>query len=149
VRHGCAAPPPSGTEQSLAADRRPTLGAIRSLRRGRRPLKLCVRRTLWSDRPSCGIAIATNTRSLRSIMASRKATPVQWKNIEWLIRGEGDITLGRVGSIRCAATAADGHNALAMLVRRPGESLEAFLTRLDEAIRKAVEEDVYTDEING
>jgi hypothetical protein len=82
-------------------------------------------------------------------MASPKATPVRWKNIDWLIRGEGDITIGRVGPIRCAATAADGHNALAMLVRNPRESLEDLLTRLDEAIRLALEENIYTDEING
>jgi hypothetical protein len=82
-------------------------------------------------------------------MASPRSKPVRWKNIEWLIRGEGDITIGRVGPIRCAATAADGHNALAMLVRKPRESLEELLTRLDEAIRLALEDDVYTDEING
>lgn len=35
-----------------------------------------------------------------------------------------------------------------MLVRQPQESLEGLLTRLDEAIRLAVEEDTYTDEIN-
>ena len=73
----------------------------------------------------------------------------QWSQIEWLVNGEGEITIGRVGRIRCAAVASDGHNALAMLVRHPGESLDGLLTRLDEAIRLAVEEDVYTDEING
>jgi hypothetical protein len=72
----------------------------------------------------------------------------QWSQIEWLIDGEGEITIGRVGRIRCAAVASDGHNALAMLVRQPRESLEGLLTRLDEAIRLAVEEDTYTDEIN-
>jgi hypothetical protein len=35
-----------------------------------------------------------------------------------------------------------------MLVRRPRESLEDLLTRLDEAIRMAYEEEQYTDEIN-
>jgi hypothetical protein len=73
----------------------------------------------------------------------------QWSQIEWLVDGAGEITIGRFGRIRCAAVASDGHDALAMLVRRPGESLEDLLARLDEAIRLAVEEDTYTDEING
>ena len=38
------------------------------------------------------------------------------KNIEALIDDGGDITVGRIAGIDCAATAADGHNALAMLV---------------------------------
>jgi ribosome assembly protein YihI (activator of Der GTPase) len=73
----------------------------------------------------------------------------QWSQIEWLVDGEGEITIGRMGGIPCAAVAADGHNALAMLVRRRRESLDDLLTRLDDAIRLAVEEDTYTDEING
>lgn len=81
-------------------------------------------------------------------MARMKAAD-RWENLESLVNGEGDVTVGRVGPIRCAATAADGHNALAMLVRRPGENLEDLLTRLDEAVRMAIEENVYTDEING
>lgn len=32
----------------------------------------------------------------------------QWSHIEWLVDGEGEITIGRVGSIRCAAVASDG-----------------------------------------
>jgi len=45
------------------------------------------------------------------------------KNIEGLIGDGGDISIGPIGPIECAATAADGHNALAMLVRRDGETL--------------------------
>jgi hypothetical protein len=45
------------------------------------------------------------------------------KNIEVLIDDGDELTLGAIGSIECAATAADGHNALAMLVRREGETL--------------------------
>jgi hypothetical protein len=82
-------------------------------------------------------------------MSPRRSLKTRWSDIDRLINGEGDITIGRVGPIRCAATAADGHNALAMLVRRPHESLEGLLTRLDEAIRQAVENAVFTDEING
>jgi hypothetical protein len=82
-------------------------------------------------------------------MKSKKQPLNQWSQVEWLVDGEGKITIGRVGSIRCAAVASDGHGALAMLVRRPEESLHDLLARLDEAIRLAVEEDEYTDEVNG
>ena len=53
--------------------------------------------------------------------------PKQWSQIDWLVDGEGEITIGPIGSIRCAAVASDGHNALAMLVRRPQESLHDLL----------------------
>jgi hypothetical protein len=82
-------------------------------------------------------------------MKSEEQPPSRWSQIQWLVDGEGEITIGRVGRVRCAAVASDGHNALAMLVRRRGESLEELLARLDEAIRLAVDEDTYTDEING
>ena len=48
----------------------------------------------------------------------------------------------------CVAIATDGHNTLAMLKRREGETLAQLLTRLDLAIGKAFTEDVFTDEIN-
>jgi len=69
-------------------------------------------------------------------------------NIEYLIAGEGDITIGRIGPVPCAATAADEHQSLAMLVRRQGETLEQLLMRLETAIEKAVEEQIFIDEIN-
>jgi hypothetical protein len=43
---------------------------------------------------------------------------------------------------------ADGHNALAMLVRRDGETLNALLKRLDKAIAKFYDSGETTDEIN-
>ena len=43
---------------------------------------------------------------------------------------------------------ADGNNALAMLVRREGESLNALLKRLDKAIGRAWDLDEFTDEVN-
>lgn len=69
-------------------------------------------------------------------------------NIESLIDGGGDITIGAVGSIRCAATAADEDQCLAMLARQPGESLSELLQRLDAAIADAYENNIYVDEIN-
>jgi hypothetical protein len=69
-------------------------------------------------------------------------------NIEFLIDGNGDITIGRVGPIPCGATAADEDQCLAMLVRRPGESLAELLQRLDAAIEDAYANGVYIDEVN-
>jgi hypothetical protein len=70
------------------------------------------------------------------------------KNIEALIDDGGDITVGRIAGIGCAATAADGHNALAMLARRDGETLNALLKRLDKAIGRYYDTGEPTDEIN-
>ncbi len=75
-------------------------------------------------------------------------SPSAFENIEFLVDGNGDITIGTIGPIRCAATAADEDQCLAMLVRRPGESLTDLLQRLDTAIADAYENNVYVDEIN-
>lgn len=71
------------------------------------------------------------------------------KNIEALIEDGGEITLGAIGGIECAATAADGDNCLAMLVRREGETLSALLRRLDKAIAMVSNGGDPIDEING
>jgi hypothetical protein len=60
----------------------------------------------------------------------------------------GEVTIGNMCPIGGVAVASDDHNPLAMLVRRDGETLAQLLTRLDEAVAKALEEDIYTDEIN-
>ena len=70
------------------------------------------------------------------------------KNIEELIDNEGEITIGRMGPVRCGASASDEANCLAMLARRPDESLEALLIRLDSAIEDAIEHEIFADEIN-
>jgi len=44
--------------------------------------------------------------------------------------------------------ATDGHNSLAMLKRRSGETLAQLVTRLDQVIERAWTEEIYTDEIN-
>jgi hypothetical protein len=61
---------------------------------------------------------------------------------------DGEITVGTLVPVGCVAIATDGHNSLAMLKRREGETLAQLLTRLDLAIGKAFTEDVFTDEIN-
>jgi hypothetical protein len=62
--------------------------------------------------------------------------------------GYGEITIGRLSPIGCIATAADGDCTYAMLVRRRGESLLQLLTRLDQAVDKALTLGIFTDEIN-
>ena len=57
--------------------------------------------------------------------------------IEALIEEGGEITLGALPPHDCAATAADGSNCLAMLVRRDGETFNALLKRLGKAIGPA------------
>ena len=47
-----------------------------------------------------------------------------------------------------AAVASDDHTMLAALVRRDGESLMDQLQRLDEAVDKAVNDQIFTAEIN-
>lgn len=69
-------------------------------------------------------------------------------NIEYLIDGNGDITIGSIASIPCAATAVDGDQCLAMLVRRDDETLEQLLIRLDRAIGMAEEDEIFIDEVN-
>lgn len=73
---------------------------------------------------------------------------VALKNVDWLISNGGEISLGAVGPVECAAVASDESDCLAMLQRRDGESLYQLLTRLDAAIARAWDEGEFTDEIN-
>ena len=86
--------------------------------------------------------------SSRRKPSSPKAPANALANLDFLIDGNGDITIGRVGPIPCVATAADEDQCLAMLVRRPGETLTDLLQRLDAAIEDAYENGVYVDEVN-
>lgn len=61
---------------------------------------------------------------------------------------DGEITIGMLRPIGCVATAVDEDCTYAMLVRRRGESLSQLLSRLDQAIDKALTLGIFTDEIN-
>ena len=89
------------------------------------------------------------TGSVDKHAAGKKSavTSLSLPNIAELI-ADGEITVGVLRPIGCVATATDGHNCLAMLVRRRGETLAELLTRLDLAIAKGVNEEIFTDEIN-
>lgn len=70
------------------------------------------------------------------------------ENIDELISSGGQISIGQISPIPCAAIANDDHNCLAMLQRRKGESLRELLVRLDAAIAIAWNEERFIDEIN-
>lgn len=80
---------------------------------------------------------------------AKTSTPagLNWPHITDLI-DVGQITIGVLQPAGCVAIASDGHDALAMLVRHPGETLVELLIRLDLAIDKALTQGVRTDEIN-
>ena len=70
------------------------------------------------------------------------------KYIAMLIDDGGQITVGALHPIPCVAIANDDHGSLAMLQRRPGESIPQLLLRLNDSIALAVEADEMIDEIN-
>ena len=93
------------------------------------------------------IAFATAGGTTVSWVFPSRPTPFKLTNIADLIT-YGEITVGVLDPVGCVAVATDGHNSLAMLVRRQDETLAELLARLDQAIDKALTEDIYTDEIN-
>lgn len=93
----------------------------------------------------------TNRSAARSMKKANKkektSAALSLRHISELI-AYGQITVGEKFPMGCIAIAHDGHNSLAMLKRRNGESLIQLLTRLDHAIAKANDEGVFIDEIN-
>ena len=77
---------------------------------------------------------------------SNKLPPLP--NIENLIDGNGEITIGCIAPVGCAAVASDQHQALAMLIRRDHETLAQLLMRLEAAVDLAYEEETFIDEVN-
>ncbi len=67
----------------------------------------------------------------------------------YLVGANCEITLGKLHAIDCAATATDGHNTAAMLVRRNCETLGELLKRLDRAIAAYLDDGETVDEVNG
>lgn len=82
-------------------------------------------------------------------MAAERVLSADVKNIEAFIDDGGEITVGPIGPVACAATASDADQASVMLVRREGETLNALLKRLDKAIGRFYADNEITDEING
>lgn len=71
-----------------------------------------------------------------------------WPHIEAFVESGGNISVGRIAAINCAAIAADDYGMLAALVRRNDESFASLMQRLDDAVDKAINHDAFTDEIN-
>ena len=69
-------------------------------------------------------------------------------HIEALLDHGGQIMLGTVKPIVGAAVAHDGKQTLAMLKRRPDETVEQLLQRLDRAVYTAIDTGTRVDEIN-
>ena len=72
---------------------------------------------------------------------------MSWPNITELLANGGHITIGRVAHIDGAAIAADEHNVFATIVRRPKESFEELMGRLDQAVGRALSHGVHTNEL--
>jgi len=88
----------------------------------------------------------TTRSASRGLTAFTPSSP--WPNIEAFIADGGNISLGRIAPIECAAVASDQHAMLAALVRRTDESFMDLMQRLDTAVAKAIEAGEFTDEIN-
>lgn len=63
--------------------------------------------------------------------------------------GDGEVSIGEVGPIPCAAVASDPCTTLAALQRRKDEGLMHLPERLEIAVSRALEYEKYVDEING
>jgi hypothetical protein len=71
------------------------------------------------------------------------------KNLTCLVENDGEVTIGRYDPVRCAASACDEDSQLAVLVKRDIETIDDLIERLDAAVDRAWEHEIYTDEING
>jgi hypothetical protein len=94
----------------------------------------------------------TSARSVKRQPARKPAASTPWPEIEsFLDTEEGSISLGSIGtaSIGYAAVVSDEHNMLVALVRQPNETLHQLLNRLESALRPAIEDQTFIDEING
>jgi hypothetical protein len=78
----------------------------------------------------------------------RSATLFALPHIAELIDNGGQITIGALRPITCAAIANDEDSCYAMLQRREGETLPQLLERLDAALEHAWNTDEFIDELN-
>ncbi len=92
-------------------------------------------------------ATSQRVKKKANAKAESAVTALALPNIAQLIE-DGEITIGMLRPVGCVATAADEDCNYAMLVHRRGESLFQLLTRLDQAIDKALTLGIFTDEIN-
>jgi hypothetical protein len=67
-----------------------------------------------------------------------------WPHIEEFVDSGGNIEIGPIKPIECAAAASDPHGMIAALVRRKGESFNDLIQRLDHAVDMAMNHDAPT-----
>lgn len=77
-----------------------------------------------------------------------KKTDTQWAHIDALMKAGGQISLGRMAPLDGVAVAADDHDIYAVLRRKPEESFESLLQRLEQAIGTAQAGGPRTNEID-
>lgn len=61
----------------------------------------------------------------------------------------GQISIGRIAPIPCAAVANDDHVMYVAILKRKGESLVQLIERLDRTLADCLENETTVDEING
>ena len=79
---------------------------------------------------------------------SGEDTTQPWPTLQDFVEYDGQLSIGRIGPIACAAVASDEAQMYVALVRRNSESLTELLTRLDMALANALNNEIYIDEIN-
>lgn len=85
----------------------------------------------------------------RRMTRKTKRPDIPWPHLQAFIDNGGQLAIGEIHPVTCAAVAADEDSMYAALVRLDGESLVDLLHRLDLALDKALAEEIFTDEING
>lgn len=77
--------------------------------------------------------------SSRVAASAQPSEPAFLPSIAALIDDGGQISIGALPPISCAAVANTDYSCLAMLQRRPTEILRQLLERLDQAIMRALD----------
>ena len=77
------------------------------------------------------------------------SSPSPWPHLEELITHGGQVTLGSIHPVACAAIAGRGTAMLAALMHREGESLADLLQRLEQAVKEAHTLNRITNEVKG
>ena len=72
----------------------------------------------------------------------------RWPNLQGLIDSDGEFTVRYRASIGRVAAAMQERQVYALLRVDDGELVAHILDRLDAAVATAVEDEIYTDEIN-
>ena len=73
----------------------------------------------------------------------------RWRNLQELIDCDGEISIGYVAAVMATVAAATQEGqAYAMLRVASDEPLPDLLDRLDAAVARAIEDEIFTDEIN-